>query len=248
MNKSNIKLTIAYEGTRYCGWQDNGDGPSIEGQLRAVLEQILQHEVVLQASSRTDAGVHALGQVVNFLTDRTPEGLQVSLNQLLPTDIRVLSLEKADEAFHPTLNAKGKIYCYRFCNSEVQMPNQRFYSWHVREVLDLKKMQKAADQLVGTHDFSAFCNQRKDLNYATKVRTLSRVEVSPQAIEMEGDAFLYRMARNIAGTLIDIGRGEELDIKAILDGQDRTKAGVTAPAHGLTLTKILYTMDAHAKK
>ncbi len=246
----NIALTLAYDGGAYLGWQDNAHGSTIEATLRQVLEQILQQPLKLQAASRTDVGVHAEGQVVNFVIDRKGinlESLHKSVNALLPSDMAVKELWKADLNFHPTLDCIGKEYHYHLCLGQVQLPLLRHTSWHCPYDLDIAAMKGAAEKLIGTHNFRAFCNMRKGLNYDSFERSITRLDVVPVAgqrlrIEVEGSSFLYKMVRNLVGTLVYVGRGELTvdDVARILDLQDRTQAGVTAPAHGLSLMRVAY--------
>jgi tRNA pseudouridine38-40 synthase len=246
----NIKLTIAYDGTDFFGWQKTCMGPSIEESLQKALEQILQEETALQAASRTDAGVHADGQVVNFLTAKPQLDLGKlthSLNCLLPKSIAVLEALPAPPAFHPTLNCTGKEYHYQVCLGKAQLPRHRLYSWHCPFPLDLLLMQRAAKLFVGKHDFEGFCNQKNQTHYQDYVREVQRVELiqlpeNRLRFEVEGNHFLYKMVRNIVGTLIYVGCGK-LSIESIgevLEGGNRTEAGVTAPAHGLSLFKVRY--------
>ena len=244
----NIKLTLAYVGTAYGGWQNTNQGPSIEGALAGALETILQHPVKLQAASRTDAGVHAEGQVVNLFSETAvPLGkLQHSLNQLLPKDIVVKEIALAEAAFHPTMDALQKQYRYEVCHGNVQLPFFRQTSWHFPHPLDVMEMREAASYLLGSHDFSAFCNERSlwDRNPVCLIERIE-VEALPQnrlKITFLGDHFLYKMVRNLAGTLLYVGCGKlEVDaIPDILKGKDRTLAGMTAPAHGLRLVNVFY--------
>lgn len=246
----NIALVIAYDGTRYLGWQATKEGLSIEQELQNVLQQILQEPIILQAASRTDAGVHALGQAVNFYTRSTRLDLlqlHKSLNQLLPSDISVLKIDEAKTNFHPTLDCTGKEYHYYICNDIAQLPQFRLYSWHYSYPLDQNLMLQAAKNFLGEHDFSAFCNSRKNAHYEHKVRYISRLDIislprKRLRIEIAGNHFLYKMVRNLAGTLAYIGRGKisPNQIKQILSTKDRTLAGVTAPGHGLHLAKVFY--------
>ncbi len=246
----NIKLVIAYDGTHYLGWQKTPKGPSIEEALEIVLKRIFQHPVTLQAASRTDAGVHANGQVVNFFTEKDQiqfDCLQVSLNQLLPPDIVVLKAEEEVLAFHPTLDCKCKEYHYFICKDHVQMPEHRLYSWHCPRLDFLSEMLQASKIFVGKHDFSAFCNLKKQQNYESYVREILSVEVEPHTqerwvIKIRGSNFLYKMVRNIVGTLVYVGRGKiTLDqVPQILASHDRRLAGITAPAHGLYLHQVFY--------
>lgn len=241
-------LTVAYDGAPFCGWQSSGALPSVEGELRRVLTQILNHPVELQAASRTDRGVHAEGQVVSFETSSllSADKLKQGLNGLLPKSIVVLEVRELSHPFHPTLDARSKVYTYRLSLGPLQMPLERFKAWHIHEPLDLEAMHLAASFFLGTHDFSAFCNQRKDLRYPDKYRTLQRIELRQKGdlleIELQADRFLYKMARNLVGTLVDIGRKKytPASVLEMLQSKARSRAGVTAPAHGLTLKKVYY--------
>lgn len=175
----------------------------------------------------------------------SPNRLLLSLNSLLPADIRVLSLTEMEKSFHPTLDCIEKEYHYWICNSPVQLPHQRFTSWHLHTPLDYASMQQAATLLTGTHDFAAFCNSQKD-GYESTIRHISAIELSCAAqrlcISVRGPRFLYRMVRNLVGTLASVGMGK-MSLNALtnlLKTGDRTKGGVTAPAHGLTLFQVTY--------
>lgn len=246
----NIKLVIAYDGTTFFGWQKTVSGASVESVLEKALIQILQHPVKLQAASRTDRGVHAHGQVVNFLTPKEHVKLcqlKRSLNQLLSPLIAVLDILAESTDFHPTLDCKQKEYHYFICLGDTQMPQHRFYSWHCPRLLYQKEMLEAAQIFVGQKDFSAFCNFRKQQNYKDYIRDIDAIEIENlaedrQVFKIRGRHFLYKMVRNIVGTLVYVGMGKlnKEDIPKILAGQDRTQAGMTAPAHGLFLHKIHY--------
>ncbi|MGK5594944.1 MAG: tRNA pseudouridine(38-40) synthase TruA [Parachlamydiaceae bacterium] len=246
----NIRLLLAYDGSNFLGWQKTSLGPSIEATLQRALEQILQHHVRLQAASRTDAGVHASGQVANFFTSKLLIDLnrfRLSINALLPPDIRVLEVFYAQANFHPTLDNVGKTYQYELCLGPIQHPRHRFYSWHIPQPLDIEKMRAAAGSFIGTHDFSAFCNVKKNENYLCKTRELqsiniSELEVNRLRLLFTGNSFLYKMVRNLVGTLVYVGLGKipPAEIPIILQGKDRTKAGMSAPAHGLTLVSVHY--------
>jgi tRNA pseudouridine38-40 synthase len=244
----NIRLVLTYFGLPYSGWQRTALGPSVEETLERVLVSILQHPVTLQAASRTDAGVHAEGQVVNFFLQKEfpLDRLHMALNGLLPKEIVVVEIRQAAPEFHPTLDAIGKEYQYLICSMQTQLPFDRYTSWHFPYPLKIEEMQKAADALVGKRDFSAFCNELKLLN-PDPVCHLEKIEVANLgkerfAITFWGDRFLYRMARNLAGTIAYAGCGKiEADqIPEILQKKDRRLAGMTAPAHGLTLKRIFY--------
>ncbi|MCH9610510.1 MAG: tRNA pseudouridine synthase A [Chlamydiales bacterium] len=235
----NYVVTLAYDGTDLFGWQRSEEGPTVEEHLQNALEKLLQHPVKLQAASRTDRGVHAHGQMVNFFSNK--ELNLLGINALLPAQIRALRLEKRHEAFHPTLDAKGKEYHYRICLGPVQKPDRRHLSWHVPHKLDFSKMKEAAKQLEGTFDFSAFCTK---VSYSDAIRTLEKVSIFEDdeglLVVIRGDNFLYKMARTIVGSLVHVGRGKLDDLSSVLKSKKRVEAGMTAPAHGLSLQKVFY--------
>ncbi|WP_194848035.1 tRNA pseudouridine(38-40) synthase TruA [Candidatus Neptunochlamydia vexilliferae] len=243
----NIKLVIAYDGTDFFGWQESSDGPSIEGTLREVLEKIYQEPMTLQAASRTDAGVHAEGQVVNYRTEKKKElsRLKISLNQLLPKTIRVTSLEEVDDTFHPTLDNVGKEYHYHLSLGGVASPFHRHIAWHIHTPLDIARMKEAAPLFIGTHDFATFANAC-DPKPKKTIRTLTSLEIKEECpllqIAVRGTNFLYKMVRNIVGTLVYIGQGKLSleEARLLIEKKDRTLAGPAAPAHGLTLKKVFY--------
>jgi tRNA pseudouridine38-40 synthase len=246
----NHKLLVAYDGTNYFGWQKTKSGPSIEETLEKSLEQILQEKITLQAASRTDRGVHATGQVVDFHTTKPITDYSkflIGANALLPPDIAVLEAEEAQPEFHPTLNVVSKTYEYAICYGRVQLPQHRLYSWHFHYPLDLAKMREAATKLEGTRDFSAFCNQKNNEEYENHIRTVHSIIIEPSEkdrllIRITGNHFLYKMVRNIVGTLAYVGCGKMTaeDVEKVLGLHDRTLAGVTAPAQGLTLSHVTY--------
>jgi tRNA pseudouridine38-40 synthase len=243
----NLKLILSYDGTDYLGWQDANTGASIEGTLRAVLTQILQQEVLLQGASRTDAGVHAEGQVVNFFLEKPKNLHQLlkSLNQLLPKSIRILSIQPVHEKFHPSLDAKEKEYHYTLSRSSIQPPFKRLFSWHYPHPLDLETMQLGAKTLLGKQDFIAFGNS-SDPKPKETICNLSRLDIISEGeelrFEIQGDRFLYKMVRNLVGTLVCLG-AQKLpleDFQTLIQSRDRTRGGVTAPAHGLLLKRVFY--------
>ncbi len=243
----NYVLEIAYDGSSFWGWQKIHQGPTIEGTLQQVLEQILQESVTLQAASRTDRGVHADALIVNFLSNKS---LDISnINALLPDTIRVLSLKEAPCHFHPTLHAEKKEYHYKVSLGDVQLPKNRLYSWHVPHQLDFEKMERASRFFLGEHDFSSFCNFRKNLNYKDKCRRIESLILKREddflLFSITGNNFLYKMVRNIVGTLIYVGLGKisPEEIPSIISAKKRSHAGITAPAHGLTLKKIYYPQE-----
>lgn len=243
----NIKAVIAYSGTHYLGFQKTKEGPSIEESLEKGFAQILRKEVTLQGASRTDRGVHAQGQVINLFSDvENLPALKKSVQAVLPKDIALLSLEFEKPDFHPTLDAHSKEYRYYICNSSFQLPFHREFSWHYPYPLDIDLMQKGAKQLIVKHNFSAFSNQN-DEKPEDSVREIYSLTIAPLPnhrlqIAIIGNSFLYKMVRNVVGTLVYVGQGKiPLDsLPLILQSQDRSKAGVTAPAQGLFLYKVNY--------
>lgn len=244
----NFKLIIRYQGTCYTGWQKTGCGSSIEEKVEECLSLLVRHPVSIDAASRTDRGVHAEGQVIRFFSDTQLECSDIlyRMNQLLPKDIAVCSIERVSDDFHPTLDALSKQYSYEICSGSVQLPFARFTSWHFSHPLDLSSMRKAAKSLLGTHDFSTFCNERS-LWDRNPICTLSEIEIIELLdhrirIVLYADHFLYKMARNLSGFLAYVGCGKIREDAAsrILGSCDRKQAGITAPAHGLTLQKVYY--------
>lgn len=246
----NIRLTIAYDGTNYFGWQKTRMGPSIESALEKALYQILQEPVVVQAASRTDAGVHAKGQVINILLSKAKPSLNqlwMSLNGVLPKDIAVLNVQQAADNFHPTLDCISKEYHYSVCFGTIQLPQLRLYSWHYSHSLDINKMKQAAEYLIGRHDFSAFCNFKKNSQYKhceRDVHTIDIIHSDEHQIRFKiiGNNFLYKMVRNLVGTLVYVGCGKIAveSLPAILASKKRPEAGVTAPSQGLCLYQVNY--------
>jgi tRNA pseudouridine38-40 synthase len=245
---ANLKLIIAYDGTDYLGWQKTKMGPSIEETLENALSTALREPITLQAASRTDRGVHAEGQVINFFTSTSPDlyRLKRSLNGLLPKELSLLHIETTTATFHPTLDCIGKEYHYEICLDAVQLPFHRRFSWHFPYSVDLTAIEKAIPHLIGKHDFSAFSNEN-GLEKEDTIRELYRITLHPLPhnrlrIEVFGNRFLYKMVRNLVGTLLYVGCGKlsAEDLPAILESKKRTRAGVTAPAHGLSLKQVIY--------
>lgn len=248
----NIKLQIEYDGSKYCGWQIQSrkakgvKHKSIQGTIEKALRRVLQEKVWLIGSGRTDAGVHALAQTANFQTDSKISlgKLRHALNGVLPGDIVISEAKEAKPDFHSRFQAKSKIYRYSILNrrypSALLCGKVYFYSFP----LDLKLMQKEAKALLGKHDFKAFCASASCAKDA--IRTIKHIKLSRKsdliALEIEANGFLYNMARNIAGTLIEIGRGKMPagSIKKILASRSRKLCGPTAPAYGLCLVKVKY--------
>jgi len=242
----NIKLTIEYDGTGYHGWQVQSNLKTVQGVMKEMIARITGERVKLIASSRTDAGVHALGQVATFKTGSSLDArsLKRALNSLLPQDIRVKEVEEVDEAFHARFSAKGKVYEYRILNGDLPSPFYRHFSWFVPGRLDVARMRKAAMKLVGRHDFSSFCSAGS--MHRTPVREIYGIHVGQRGgfvvIQMEANAFLKQMVRNIVGTLVEVGKRKltPSQCSAILEARDRRRAGVAAPAQGLFLVKVNY--------
>lgn len=241
----NLRLDICYDGTRYRGWQRlPGVEGTIQGKLETALSRILQETVTVSGSGRTDAGVHAAHQIANFHCE-SPKSCQEILHELrryLPEDIGIYSCQEASPRFHARLNATGKTYCYRIWNSEDPCVFERRYLWALPERLDVEAMDRAAQCLVGTHDFSCFCGNSK-MKKST-VRRIDCISLTRQGQELliavTGNGFLQNMVRILVGTLVEVGtgqRGENLDS---LFGQKREKAGFLAPPQGLCLMEVTY--------
>lgn len=238
-----VKLVVAYDGTAYHGWQIQPGARTIEGELNRTLSELLQEEIQVIGASRTDSGVHALCNMAVFDTDtRIPaEKLSYALNQRLPEDIRIQSSCEVGTDFHPRHCDSRKTYEYRILNREFPLPTKRLYAHFTYVPLDVSKMEKAASYLIGEHDFKSFCATAAVVE--TTVRTLYEATVGREndeiVIRVCGNGFLYNMVRIIAGTLMEVGRGnlEPEGMKEILEAKDRTVAGPTAPACGLTLVK-----------
>jgi tRNA pseudouridine38-40 synthase len=244
-----IRLTLQYDGTDFVGWQRQAAGTSIQGLLEDALLPIEGKPVVVHGAGRTDAGVHALGQVASFGLEATiePPTLAKALNAVLPLDVRVAEAETADAGFHARFSSTGKVYEYRILNGRYASPFLRRYALHVIPPLDVEAMRQGAVTLVGEHDFSAFQGTGSQVH--TPVRTIRRCDWregngpdTPLVLEIEGDGFLRHMVRNIVGTLLDVGlrRRAPAEIGTILASGSRSRAGNTAPPHGLFLQRVLY--------
>lgn len=238
-----IMLTVAYDGTNYHGWQRQPNGETIESVLNRCLSGLLQEETEVIGASRTDSGVHALCNIAVFDTNTNipPEKLAYALNARLPADIKIQGSKEVDASFHPRHCDSRKTYEYRIYNAEFPMPTQRLYAHFSYTPFDVERMQEAAGYFVGTHDFKSFCSV--DTQAENTVRQIECVEVNKTGdlivIRVAGRGFLYNMVRIMAGTLMEVGRGnlEPQEIKSILEAKDRSTAGPTAPACGLTLMK-----------
>ena len=245
---TNVKLTIAYDGAAYHGWAEQPDVVTVAGTLRQALGRLLNvpaDEIRLQGASRTDSGVHAQGQVMNLHhdTNRDLWDFVRGLNALTPDDITIWDAVVVADDFNARHDSRGKHYRYRFWPHRFADPLRRRQTWHVRHELDVARMQRAAKHLLGTHDFTSF--RAADCQAQSTVRELTRVDLvacdDELELHVEGTAFLKYMVRNIAGTLVEVGRGQiDADLEAILRARDRRAAGQTAPPHGLTLLEVFY--------
>ncbi|KNF08159.1 tRNA pseudouridine synthase A [Gottschalkia purinilytica] len=243
----NIKLMIKYDGTRYKGWQrqDNTD-MTIQGKIEGVLSRIIKEEIEIIGSGRTDAGVHAIGQVANFKTNSTIHLSEIKklLTTYLPDDIVVTNVEEVQERFHSRYNAISKKYMYKIWNDDVYDPFLRKYAVHIKKELNLEDIKKAITYLTGEHDFTSFTTDKSKKK--SKVRTIYSIDIikNKQLVEIifHGDGFLYNMVRIIVGTLIEVGLGKKKpeEMKTILDGKNRKLAGDTAIAKGLYLLEVEY--------
>ncbi|NLJ95889.1 MAG: tRNA pseudouridine(38-40) synthase TruA [Clostridiales bacterium] len=241
-----IKLEVAYDGTNYRGWQIQPDEVTVEGVLNQALSVLLNEEITVIGASRTDSGVHALGNVAVFDTNTMipPEKISYAVNQHLPWDIRVQSSKEVAEDFHPRRIKSKKTYEYCILNRNIAIPTKRLYSYFVYYDLDVDAMQEAANYLVGEHDFKSFSSIKTQV--LDTVRRIYELRVERDGfmvkIRVVGSGFLYNMVRIIAGTLIEVGRGAKTpaDMEKILKGRNRSLAGPTAPAQGLTLLGIEY--------
>ena len=243
----NYKLTFAYDGTNYRGWQKQGNTQNtIQYKLEALLSRLLEQDIEVAGAGRTDAGVHAAGQVCSFRAECSMETdeLLEKIREYLPEDIGALSLEEAEPRFHARLNAKSKTYVYRIWNSSAPNVFERRYLYNFPANLNIELMQQALNYLVGTHDFRSFTSEKRVKK--STVRTIYSAECErfgdEVRITLTGDGFLYNMVRIIAGTAIEAGAGrlEPDSVPAILAGNNRSLAGPTAPARGLILKEVNY--------
>lgn len=244
----NIKLIIEYDGTNYCGWQVQENGPTIQGSLEKALYAVTGEKAAVNGSGRTDAGVHARGQVANFVTDSSIPGdrFTYALNNKLPRDIVIKESIEAASDFHARFSAIGKKYSYLIYNSKFPSALLRNYAYHVNycERLDIDRIRKAAEAFIGTYDFSGFMATGSIVK--DTVRTIYELSIEAEKdmlrFNFKGNGFLYNMVRIITGTLLyaGIGKIDPDEMKDIITSGDRTKAGITAPAHGLYLEEVYY--------
>ena len=256
-----FKITIAYDGSRFVGWQRQAAGTSVQGLLEHVLRDLDEQDVAVAGAGRTDAGVHALGQVASFTLRRViaADGLVRALNACLPSEIRIVSAEEVAPSFHARFDAGAKTYRYRIWNADLINPFERAYAWHVRGPLAIDAMQTAARALEGRHDFASFQAAASARRSTERVVFSSHVFAHDDSrsaapgpstgagrclltYEISGNGFLRHMVRAIAGSLVDIGRGRRSPewLSAVVASRDRRQAGPTAPAHGLFLVRVDY--------
>ncbi|MFS0784239.1 tRNA pseudouridine(38-40) synthase TruA [Bacillus sp. 1P06AnD] len=241
-----IKCTISYDGSGFSGYQVQLEKRTVQRELERVLAIMHKREIRVTASGRTDAGVHAIGQVIHFDSelDIPPERWIKAMNTMLPGDIAVNTVEFVDDGFHARFNPKGKEYRYIVDISDVRNPLARHYRYHYPYPLDVERIRKSFPYVVGTHDFTSFCAANTDVK--DKVRTIHHLECKVEGNELmfifRGNGFLYNMVRILAGTFIEIGSGkrEPEEMKEMIDKKDRSAAGKTAPAQGLYLWEVVY--------
>lgn len=241
-----LKLVIAYDGTAWQGWQRQANGPTIQAAIEDAFVPLLGDAPTVTGAGRTDAGVHALGQVasVRVTSDLAVDSVRRALNSRLPPDIRVLTVEDAAPAFHARFDAVGKTYRYRIVTGEIVSPFDRWFVWHLPARLNTDAMREAAAHLCGRHDFAAF--QSAHSSVTETVRTVTRLDLNPAGdglmVEVHGDGFLRHMVRAIVGTLVDVGAGrrDPASVPSLIRSRNRHEAGDTAPASGLTLVSVDY--------
>lgn len=245
--KKNIKIILAYDGSRYNGWQKQGNTEqTIQGKLEHLLYRMTGEEIEVHGSGRTDAGVHAKGQAANFITksDWPLDKIQAHMNQFLPEDIAVVEISEEKEKFHARLNAVKKQYDYTIWNSSIPNVFERKYIYCLENRLNIEEMKKAAVYFLGEHDFKSFCGNKRTKKSA--VRTIYEISIWREGekiiLSFIGNGFLYNMVRILTGTLIEVGLGKRKaeDMEALIKAGERDKAGYLAPAKGLCLKKVWY--------
>lgn len=248
------QLILSYDGTDFLGWQSTKMGPSIQESIKKCLEKLLQSPIQLEGASRTDKGVHAYAQVACFHTEHILDCANFSyrLNRLLPSSIKIRSLTQVSTTFHPSLDAYSKIYQYNVVNKDFISPFDRSYYWHVSKLINKEKMDFAKDIFLGRQDFAYFCNESPSKPENTTCEVLS-IDISYDLNQqiyrftIEGTRFLYKMVRNLVGTLIQVGQNQ-LSIEGVqeaMEKKDRRLLGMTAPAHGLFLKQVKYKKDIY---
>jgi len=254
--KLKLKLTIAFDGTAYQGWQVQKTGTGVQQKIEEAMARLFPSVKRIQSSSRTDTGVHALGMVADVEVPQAElkiplRKVPLAINSFLPQDIRVVSAQRVPAGFHSRFQARGKQYRYFVWNHPVMNPLLRQQAWHVPVPLDLPRMKTASRHLLGRHDFRSFATNHT-YEIEDTVRTLTRCDLhrrgSLLTFVIEGDGFLYKMCRGIVGTLVQLGRGKfgEKEFKTMLAAKDRRSGGMTAPAHGLVLWKVFYGRNSRA--
>ncbi|HBZ57486.1 MAG TPA: tRNA pseudouridine(38-40) synthase TruA [Syntrophobacteraceae bacterium] len=245
--KRNFRLVLEYDGTNYHGWQRQHGMLTVQEAVESRLEIMLGNPIKVRASGRTDAGVHARAQEVNFYarTRLQPVEIQRGLNALLPDDIVILAAVEVEDSFHARFSARSKIYEYRILNRPVRSALERHYAWHIRRPLAIAPMLECLGTILGEHDFAAFMASGSEVR--STVRCLYRAELLlPDADHLlfvfEGNGFLRQMVRNLVGTIVEVGKGRlsPEDVRRILSSRDRRQAGMTAPARGLSLVRVVY--------
>ena len=243
----NIKCKVTYEGTRYQGWQrQESSDNTIQGKLEKLISRMCDEKIEIQGSGRTDAGVHALGQIINFHTrsGMEVEAMQTYMNQYLPEDIAVVEIEEVSERFHSRLNAKGKQYSYRVWNSSIPNVFWRRYAHTVEQPLDINAMRRASRYLLGEHDFKSFTSTKKGKK--STVRNIESIEIVQDGdlltFTFKGNGFLYHMIRILMGTLLEVGIGSRTaeSIPQVIAAKDREQAGALVPGKGLVLERVFY--------
>lgn len=242
----NLKAVIEYDGTAYVGWERQKNGLGIQEVIEEAIHTITRERVVIEGSGRTDAGVHAFGQVASFRIEKDipPRKLRLGLNAVLPPDIAVRSIEDVDPEFHARKSARSKTYRYTILNAETRSPHARQTSYHFPQALDETAMAEAAACFVGTHDFTAFAREAD--RKKTCVRTILAAQIRRDGefvhVEVTGTGFLYNMVRIITGTLIEVGLGRRSadSVPALLGSKQRSESGYTVPPHGLALIHVMY--------
>ena len=243
----NYMAIVQYDGSKYSGWQrqDKND-KTIQHKIEQVISKMVGKLISINGSGRTDASVHALGQVINFkiMTEMSEEEIKTYLNEYLPMDIRIMSVKRVEDRFHARLSAKSKRYTYHIINNENMNIFRRQYTYHLVKKLDIKAMNEAIPYLEGTHDFAAFTSKKNSKK--SSIRTIKNINITEKdgeiEIEFVGDGFLYHMVRILVGTLIEVGYHEKspIEIMSIIESKERAKAGYLVPGHGLFLDEVNY--------